>query len=335
MTFTGHQVRILISVFVMTIPILWGCMPDADRDNPFDPKIQIQGDTGQLSGRIIRIYPPFDGIDGCTVSLSDHGNEGRTDSDGYYLISDIPERQYTVIAGKPGFVPDTTTVEITAGAGTLHNASLDGLPFFLGSSITSEHTGNAPAEDQYFVNYEVQVDDLDGPSDIDSVLVTVEMFDFRRELNRVINTNTYTVQISPDEVGDGSLEALIGKESIFSVWDKLGNRTDSSSHFLIRILYPTPATFMPNEEDQMDDRQLLIWESFAGMVNFNFTYSVDVKSAFSTGWHRDNIPSDTTSIAVDEALDSQENHRWSIWVVDEFGNVSKSPYVTFSIEEGF
>jgi hypothetical protein len=129
-------------------------------------------------------------------------------------------------------------------------------------------------------------------------------------------------------------EALVGKEAIFTAWDRIGNRTHSGPQRLVRIIYPFPVTVTPNEEEKMDDRRLLVWKSFSDSVDFAFTYSIDIESAFASGWNQTGIPQDSTSIEVTGSLNIHSIHRWSVWAVDEYGNTSKSSYVNFSIEGG-
>ena len=331
--FITNRAQIHICGSIILVLLACGCMPDAERDNPYDPHGQKAGETGQLTGRVTRIYPPFEGLAGVTVTLTAMDISDATDGGGYYILTNIPAGSYTVTVNTQDYASDSTEIEITAGQTQTADFALNGLPHILDSSITSEHSYTSSTEDQFYFNFEVQVDDPDGISDIDSVYVTVEALAFRQKLTRVINTNWYRVTISPESITGGSLEALIGQEAVFSVWDKIGKRTDSSPQFLVRIIYPSPSTVTPNEEEKMDDRQVLVWESFSDVVNFDFTFTVDVRT-FSQGWQQKNIPSDSTSIVVTVRLDSQYPHQWSIWVVDEFGNTSKSPYVTFSIEGG-
>jgi hypothetical protein len=333
MVFKISRVRRVIRGFLSVIILFCGCMPDAERDNPFDPHLQVSEDVGQLKGRVTRLYFPFEGIEGVSITLSESGGSDRTDTDGEYLISDIPPGHYMVTANKHGYASDSSAIEIASGQILTDDFVLDGLPYILNSSITSEHSWSSPTKEQFYSYFEVQIDDPDGLSDIDSVYVDVQTLNFSQRLTRVLNTNWYRATVTEDAFAGDPLEVLVGQEALFYIRDKIGNRINSSPQFLIRIIYPSPATILPNEEEKMDERQLLVWEPFTHVVNFDFTFTVDVES-FSQGWQRENIPPDSTSIVITELLDSQYPYRWSVWIVDEFGNTSKSPYVTFSVEGG-
>ncbi|MFQ6093163.1 MAG: carboxypeptidase-like regulatory domain-containing protein [bacterium] len=307
--------------------VVSGCMPDAKRDNPFDPKSEGYSDEGRLTGRVTRIYRPSEGIEGVTVSLNPPGSSSLTDGDGFYTIDNIPSGTIEVIARKSGYAQDSMTVEIVAGQSHAANFSLDGLPYFLDIRIGSEHDRPSPSDDRYFFHFEAQVNDPDGLSDIDSAVVRVEALGFRKELILIPNTNRFSLTVSAEEIAGESLEALVGKEVVFSAWDRIGLRSDAPPEHLVRIIHPSPSTVTPSEQEVVDSQPLLVWAAFS--APFTFTYTVDVKNAFSSGWHREGIPPDTTSVTVSDPLDSRWSHYWAVWVVDEFGNISKSPYVTF------
>ena len=321
-----------IALFI-SIVILCSCLPDAKRDNPFDPESgPIEG--GILSGRVIKLVPPVVGIAGVTVTLSTPGGSGVSGIDGYYTITNIPDGLYNVTASKPDYAEEDTTVDIAAGKSYTINFSLDGLPSFLATSVISEHK-KTPSDDFHF-RFEAEVndpDDIPDNSDIASVVVSVDAFSFQKKLNRVLNTNRYLITATPKEVTGGSLEALVGKKAVFSAWDRIGNKTDSAPAHLVRIIHPSPSIITPNEEERMDSRRLLIWESFSDVVDFDFTYTVDVIS-FSSGWQWEDISPDSTALTVTESLNPHLPYQWAVWVVDEYGNTSKSPYVTFYVEGG-
>ena len=328
----------ITGAFLIALLILSGCMPDAERDNPFDPKSERYRsepeEDGILSGRVTKLVPPIDGIAGVTVTLSEPGGSGVTGSDGSYTITNIPKGFYTVTARKSDYAEEDTTVEIIAGQNHIINFSLNGLPYFVATSVTSEHA-KTPFDDYHF-HFEAVVndpDDIPDNSDIVSVVVSVDAFSFERKLNRVLNTNQYFLTVPPKDVTGGSLEKLMGKNAIFSARDRNGSKTDSAPAHLVRIINQSPSTITPNEEESMDSRQLLVWEPFSDLVDFDFKYTVDVIS-FSSGWQMTDISSDSTSISVTEPLDPLPPYQWAVWVVDVFGNTSKSPYVTFYIESG-
>jgi hypothetical protein len=310
-------------------------MPDAKRDNPYDPKSEgfLEND-GLVAGKVTHLYPPYEGIEGVVISLSAPGGSAISGGDGLYSILHVLPGQYGVTAHREGYAPDSTTAEIVAGQSYSANFSLDALPNVSDASITSEHSRTSLGQDVFSFHFDIQVKDFDGIFDMESVTVSIPVFGFHKELTHVLNTDRYHLTLSPEEITDGPPEILVGKQLIFTAWDRIGNKTISDPESLVRIIYSLPSTVTPNEEEKMDARRLLVWESFADSVDFRFTYTVDVLSAFSSGWNRESIPSDTTSVTVTEPLDIQSLYRWSVWIVDEYGNTAKSFYVTFSIEGG-
>ena len=312
---------------------LLGCMPDAERDNPFDPKSPQYRypDSGTLTGRVTT-YPPAKGIEGVRVALSSPGGSGITDGDGFYTVDDIPDGTYEATASKPGFAEADTTVHIVAGHSSTVNFSLDGSPYFLGTSITSEHDKPPPFDDRYFFHFDALVDDPDGSGDIDSVVVHVAALGFTRRLERIGETGSFHVTVSPNDVTEGAPERLVGQAAVFSVWDRFKKRADTPPQHLVRIIYASPTGISPEAGEQVDPQPTLQWEPFS--ASFSFTYTIDIRSAFAPGWHSDGIPSDVTSVVVSDSLSTQSIHRWEVWVVDDFGNTSKSPFVEFFVGGG-
>ncbi len=327
--------RIRVATWVMASLLVCGCMPDAQRDNPYDPKsdIYLEGDAF-LSGNVRRLYPPYDGIQGVIVVLSTPGGSAVTGPSGAYSLPSIPPGSYIVMARKEGYETDSIAIEFAADEKYTLDFSLDALPSVSNPSVTSEHGMTLPSIDYFSIGFDVQVDDDDGASDVESVAVSVAAFGFQRRLDRILNTSLFHLTVSPEEITTDRPETLVGKEAIFTAWDRIGHQTPSEPQRLVRIIYSSPSVVTPNEEEKMDDRRLLVWGSFADSVDFAFTYTIDIESAFSSGWNRTGIPQDSTTVAVTGSLDIHSIHRWSVWAVDEYGNTSKSPYMTFSIEGG-
>ena len=323
-------VKGIACIFIIAFPTLWGCMPNAERDNPYDPKSDGYRDEGTLTGMITRRAQPSEGIEGVTVILDPFKGSSRTDRNGFYAIDNIPTGSYGVKALKPGFSQDSTTIQVAAGQIDTVNFSLNGLPQFLETGITSEHNKSFMGEDVYFFHFDAQVDDPDGLSDIDSVVVAVDDLEFLKNLVLESNSNRFSVTVFPEEVTETSLEALVGKEAIFIITDKNGFKAESTPEHLVRIIHQSPSTVFPVDRDQVDSQPLLVWNLFT--APFVFTYTVEV-SAFPSVWswsQEDIVPSDT-AITVNDTLDSRWSYFWVVSVVDEFGNFSQSQRVEFFV----
>ena len=323
-------VRSTVCTFIIAFATVWGCMPNAERDNPFDPKSDGYRDEGKLAGRISRSAQPSEGIEGVTVSLNPPKGIGTTDGNGLYSIDNIPSGHYVVTASKTEFLPDSVSVQVTAGQSDTVDFTLNGRPHFLETRITSEHTKSFTGEDVYFFHFDAQVNDADGLSDIDSVVVRVAALGFRTELILESNTNRFSVTVFPEEITESSLEALVGKEAIFLVTDANGFTSESSPTYLIRIIHESPSTVSPVDRDQVDPQPRLVWNPFS--APFAFTYTAEI-NAFPAvwSWSQEGIsPSDTT-ITVNDTLDSRWSYFWVVSVVDEYGNFSQSQLVEFFV----
>ena len=112
-------VKGIACIFIIAFPTLWGCMPNAERDNPYDPKSDGYRDEGTLTGMITRRAQPSEGIEGVTVMLDPPKGSSSTDRNGFFAIDNIPTGSYGVKALKTGFSQDSATVQITAGLNKL------------------------------------------------------------------------------------------------------------------------------------------------------------------------------------------------------------------------
>ncbi|UCE18061.1 MAG: carboxypeptidase regulatory-like domain-containing protein [Gemmatimonadota bacterium] len=320
----------MICILTITLLVLWGCIPDAERDNPFDPKSDGYRDEGVLTGTITRRAQPSEGIEGVLVTLDPPQGSETTDRDGFFTMDNIPSGNYVVTAFKTGYSQDSASVQIIAGQRDTVHLALNGVPHFSKTRVTSEHNKSFTGDDVYFFHFDAQVEDADGLSDIDSVAVTVDDLEFYKHLIRESNTNRFSVTIFPEEISETSLEALVGKETIFIVTDRNSFKTESDPQYLVRIIHQSPSTVSPADRDQVDPQPLLVWNQFS--APFAYTYSVEI-SAFPSvwSWSREGILPSDTSITVNDTLDSRWSYFWLVSIVDEYGNFSQSPRVEFFV----
>ena len=90
-------------IFIIAALTMGNCMPDAERDNPFDPKSDGYQDEGMLTGSVSKTAQPAEGIEGVTVSLNPPRGSATTNMDGTYSITNIPSGSYVALAFKTGF----------------------------------------------------------------------------------------------------------------------------------------------------------------------------------------------------------------------------------------
>ncbi len=91
-----------------------------------DLDVQIEegeDDTGILTG-IVSDGDTSDAIEGATVAIDGTSLTTTTDSDGLYLIANVPAGDYDVTASKSGYTPETVTVGISGGITTNQDITL-------------------------------------------------------------------------------------------------------------------------------------------------------------------------------------------------------------------
>ncbi|WP_420454616.1 carboxypeptidase-like regulatory domain-containing protein [Rubrivirga sp.] len=329
---------------------LAGCMGDAPRENPFDPNSERYDDAGTVSGVVTGIYPQpngqFSGRAGVRVRVMpvDGGVERvtTTDENGEFSIEDLPTdpegTDYLVRAEGPGLREAETTVPVTARENARVLLRLDALPIVETQAVRTVHIEQwFPGETIYRLEVEATVSDPDRATDVDSVAIVAEGLgdepEFRAPLVET-SPGRFQATFRPEQLPGGQVQALLGRPLRIEVTDLSGNVGQGLPLALVRVIEQTPLTASPQgSETVMRNPPTLTWRPTP--IPFAYTYRVDVNLIDGAG-----IPNlietarqiDPGALQYDvQRTLAPGNYFWTLWVVDEAGNRSRSKEAGFVV----
>lgn len=313
-----------ISIIVFTLS---GCFSDASRDNPLDPANGIS-----LSGVVKRFYSN-NGLSNAQIRLNPGDRITISDQNGNYQFSKISPGSYELIVSAEGFSKDTSEINLINN--TQVNFALDSLPYLKNIAITTSHiTHWFPPDDIYSMLLQTTGHDGDGSTDIKDVWYQIEQINFSDTLQSTApGSNIFRGQAAALDLPVFNLQELIGKPFKFFIEDLPGNRTESSPHFISRIIEETPQLSSPVGLAVISSSQIVFKWQAINNIHFPFTHKIEIYS-IGLGLKVDeihNINSDLSDFTYNSAL-SNGDYYWVLYIVDEFGNNSGSKEGSFRIQ---
>lgn len=319
--------KLIVTGFIFAL-LLTGCLSDAPRTNPLDPTINKEKAL-QIRGKVTHLNTSTQ-IPGALISLKPGFASARSDQNGEFVITgEFPAGDYTLVCEAEGFSADSASLSLSPAADFVQNFSLNALPNFSDISLLTRHEASLiPLAQEDFIDVSVSVTDGDGASDIQVVWMEVPAFGFRDTLQLLPQEQRYFARIYPKDVVRVSdeIEMLAGKSFTMFVSDNHGAVVQSPPQFISRIISGadrTPETVLPDGNASIPfDFQ---WRQYQASFNFTFRVEVflDVNFALPPSAAINNIPADSTSVRFDTPL-SPAKYVWVLYVVDEFGNYSRS-----------
>ncbi len=316
--------------------LLGGCLGDLERNNPLDPLAPNFENIGGVAGRVTGFYPPFEGLFDVEVRLMPGPFVTQTDAQGLFALPDVPSGRYQVAVEKEGYVSVTDSLEVTPGRTAEKTLRLDGLPVVAGVTLTTGHLSRwwPLPQDLFSLEVAVWVDDPDGLGDVDSVWLEIPEMDFSRTLPATSEPGRFTLTLSENQLPTGRVHALLGRAFVLNLHDRAGYIQRAPASSLVRVIDQTPVARDPEGLVALSNpAPELHWEAMP--LPFPFTYRVEIvrveanlqtlAQAFT-----DLDPALTTfSVPVNLAPGS---YFWTVSVVDEFGNWSRSKEAGFLIQ---
>ncbi len=308
------------------------CFSDAERDNPLDAKSPSYQAIGHIRGTVTRFYSPFEPIVGAQVNLRAAEWTTITGEEGNFTFQAAPIGKCMLRASRSGYAPDSTTVEVQVGQVAEATLRLDALPVFQSVSVVSSHISRWwPTDDLYFAELKAKAHDPDEPQTV--IFVDVMVPDLGIVDSLIFDTADMQFEgvLNQDDFPNGNLQSLLGREIVFQARDRRLMQNSSGPIYLARIINETPVADTPQGLQTFVPPDTLQWQPM--FLPFDFTYTVEVMrfdAGLSTAvWSRENI-SATDTIAVTGELPTG-TYFWTVSVVDEFGNRSRSREASFLV----
>ncbi len=312
-----------------------GCFGDADRNNPLDPKAGEFRNQGSISGETVTYFTPFLPVPEATIVLQPAGRLTVSDADGRFSFLDVPTGKYLLTATKGGYAQATDSVEVRVAGNASSRLNLDALPTIDSLTVTSVHLRRPPPnlDVDFFLQVTARIGDADGDNDVTLAVVEVPTLTFRDTLSITQTVGRFQKQIPAASFPGGLLQPLLGQQIFLLAYDRAGNVSRSDPVSVARVISETPQLVSPIDFDFADSRNpVLTWRAMD--LPFISTFTVDVVR-FEFGledpvWSQSQIEGSATSIQVVPTL-IPAVYKWTLSVVDEFGNFSKSTQPAFRV----
>lgn len=303
---------------IMFVVLFHGCSSDAPRDNPLDPVNGIR-----IEGRVERYYENT-AIREAKLLLKPTNKIALTTAEGSYAIDQISPGSYTLVCQADGFSPDS--VELNIQQSTTANFKLNGLPYFRNISLTTHHISSfSTPNDSFYVLLNVAADDHDNRSDVKMVWYRIDDFGFADTLfEENPQEKSFSGELDIRDLGIASLQQLEGKPFTFFVEDLPAGVTVSNQYFITRIIDITPTGQAPLNV-AVSPPLNFEWDGLS--LPFTFSFEIEVRkinfSFFTLVGEVNNIPASDTTATFSNPLEQGE-YFWVLYIVDEFGNRSRS-----------
>jgi hypothetical protein len=323
-----------LKLLLLNTTLLWSCFGNVPHENPLDPESPAFVSTGIVRGQVTTFYQPYRGIRGVTLELAPGNMNTLSDTTGAFTLRNVPEGEYVLHARHKSFASDSMNLTVERENSSRLTFQLDALPKITAVTGRTFHVSNLPPEEDVdFALFEARVEDPDGRADIAKVWMQIEGNARADTLRETSQAGVYDLKLFGSDSPNGSLHNILGRRLKFMASDRLGKLSATEELILFRIIDPPPETVAPKDRAPADStRPKLTWSPLP--QSFAFTYHVRVERIQggipTLVWERSAIPDAQTSIRVDRTL-ARAEHRWTIAVVDEFGNTSTSTPAAFVV----
>jgi len=332
--FLYEKVMIYRSIITFSAFLMFGCLSDAERDNPLDTQAKNYLPAGKLFGRVTAFYRTDIILSAADISLEPEGRHTLSGTDGTFEFKNLAPGNYTLNCRREGYRPDTVLTEIDAGSKEI-NFRLNALPYFEQIDLTTHHVSRWwPAEDSYFLRIKTQVRDEDGINEIDSVWFSAPSISFAETLFISNLNGIYEQTITEDQLPVSSLRQLEGKSIFLFCRDLVKNIAVSDELFLPRLIQEVPLQISPSGLETINSFPLTFaWEQV--FLPYTFTYKIEIYQVnfgfFSRIREITDISSVQNTYEMATALPAGD-YFWLLYVVDEFGDTSSSKEAAFRVQ---
>ena len=315
----------LRNIGVIFAIILTGCVSDAPRINPLDPAhgletgFLIRGKVERLSGNAA--------IENATLTVKEMNLSVKTNANGEYSIdANIAAGQYILLCEAANFAADSINLTLNTEKEVNADFQLNALPRFNQISLRTRHEAKFFPPDDFFLEIAVAAEDGDTAGLLDLVWYEIESMGFVDTLQFLPQAQIYFKRLKASDFGVLALESLLGKPFKFFVKDANGAVVFSEEKFITRIIDPTPRTISPLGNTTIPFE--FTWQAIEEFLTpYPFTFSIEiflnVNIALPPEDVIENISASQTSIHYNGSL-PPGSYFWVLYIVDEFGNRSRS-----------
>ena len=325
--------RIEIAFSFLVAATIAGCFGDVSHTNPLDPLSPNFNNVGVVAGTATdRGLVP---IANATVQLLPDGRLTSTNSSGQFSFIDIPVGDYTVHVDAPGFDTSIDSVSVELGRSVNSSHQLNGLPTFESGTFSTIHISRWwPENDLYRIDALVEVDDVDGLIDIETVTLEIPQIAFVDTLTTAGIPGFYSTSVVEADLGGSTVHSVVGMPILVNVEDRTGSINTSDAQSLVRVIDAVPVAVDPQGLETISGvNPVFEWDPI--FLPFEHTFSVEIvrvdNGVSTTVYSRDTISSDSLSIVAPITLDTG-SYLWTVAAVDNFDDLSRSKEAGFQVQ---
>ncbi len=320
---------------LVVVPLFVGCL-NAPRDNSLDPSSPYFQNSASISGQVI-IRDQNGGIPSASVRCLEQRISVVTDTNGTYTFPRLSSGTLTLVASKSGFIADTQSVQLNPGASVKASFSLNGAPVVLAENIITHKYDQYYPSPVYTVDVTASVTDPNSITDVDSVWFSVDSLLYPMPYSTT--TRQYQTTLYKYDFPTNTIDWLVGKSLTIRSTDFHGAVGTGVPFFVTRVIENTAVPSYPISlnNDTTGSTPLLKW--IPPGVTFNYSYTLQC-SRVDAGtetlvWTLANLnsttlqqqfPGDGSGLTL-----ATGNYVWSVSVVDNFGNSSRSKEAAFVV----
>lgn len=317
------------------ILLLTSCFNNADRDNPLDPRSENYQTYGKLQGNVYTYYAPFQPISSARITLIPGYQSTVTNDLGAFSLANISPGNYLITANYPNYAIDTIQVQIQANQTISIQFNLDGLPQMDTLTLITGYIHESyPFEPTRLIDCIVKAYDPDGPADLTSVSVIIPDIEFNDTLGITQAVGTYQLRIKEIDLSINHIEELLGFPFFIEISDKVGEICRYGPRYLVRVIDEEPKIISPRGSALVGNQPVLKWQSLQLPYPFTFKieiYAISEDQVLYPAIHNfTGISSDKLEFQISSTL-PVGLFLWTISIVDEWGNWSRSNPATFQV----
>jgi hypothetical protein len=328
-----------VTSLLCVLTLIAGCK-DAPRDNPLDPGSPQYIITASVKGRVL-LLNKNSYITSASISSLEDGVSVSSDTEGNFFFNTLTIGSQTLVCTKENFIPDTQQIILQSRTTKEVIFELNGAPFVQKQNILTRKIDQYYPSTQYFVDVTASVSDPNGIMDVDSVWFTVDTL-LSIPMDYSVTTKQFQITIYKYDIPTNTIQWLVNKPLRIRSKDRSNAVNLSTPFYVSRIIensatptYPTINT-TTSQMDTTGPTPLLQWSP--PDVTFNYTYTITLSRVESdirtVVWTSTQVTSSSLQLQypADSTGLSGGEYVWTISVVDEFGNYSRSKEAPFVVQ---
>jgi len=314
----------------------FSCTSPAEHSNPLDPKSPAYSEISGIAGTVTTSYPPFQPLENVEVRLLPGPQLASTNGRGEFAFANLRASNYKIHATRPGYAADTFSVQVPQRQIVAVTMRLRGVPRIDSARIITARVASQPDSIRFFLEVTTRASDPDGVADIKRLTVSANDFVFTDTLTLVDRNGIWQRRFSQEELPNVQLPAWLGHPLHIHVEDFQQQQITAGPFFIVRVIQDTPETIAPVADSLVTRTPLrFIWRN--SPVAYPHTQEVEIFridagfSSFFAAIRRITAGANNT-VFPGGALPPSGQYFWTVKIVDEFGNWSRSKEAVFRVQ---